>query len=207
MSDIQTHLRKLGRINKGDDVRSVARSDRINAMQELIKSMLRGDNIVTDRNVIKKRSSEGLMALTTSPAPRSFGTRGPFEIILQENGQYQITPGTVNDIIPENIFTLLPYDIGATTYAVLHVFTDNYAPTRITIESRTAPPDPPGHLVNVAPEEFYVIIGIVAYGLVYQVVNYNINATPIVVIQTLTETPEPGRPYYDLNYSWRVASV
>jgi len=38
-------------------------------------------------------------------------------------------------------------------------------------------------------------------------VNYNINATPIVVIQTLTETPEPGRPYYDLNYSWRVASV
>lgn len=104
MSDIRNHLQRLGRINKGDDPRTVASSDRINAMQEIIKSMLRGDHVSTNRNHLRKRTGDGLFQLTSARAPR-FASQDEKSLQLYDASDTDglkvgITFGTVAGLVP-----------------------------------------------------------------------------------------------------------
>jgi hypothetical protein len=214
MSDIQTHLRKLGRINKGDDVRSVARSDRINAMQELIKSLLRGDQFVTNRNTIRKRTSEGLTQLDVNRASSRFPATTPFpwEITIENNSDGQayvaVYPGTINNLLPTNIFLKdLFINITGTYFVVLHVDTDGNKPTLSFLQIRTEPPQGLGWDQNIPPLQFDLLLGLVVDSVPFQLVSDLLLADPIAGAKTLRDPLIPGEPYYDINYSWLISHI
>lgn len=102
MSAINLHLQKLTRVSKGDDVRAVARADRIHAIQEIIKALVRGENITSDRNNLRKRVGPGFVSLNFDPERRTAGSSGkesfPFQIISRtdpDTGALQI--GVIQD--------------------------------------------------------------------------------------------------------------
>jgi hypothetical protein len=71
LSDI---LRELKDVKAGDDVADVASSTRINAIQEAIRCLVRGDNINTGPNVLKKTQA-GFVTLSGQPSGRRGGGR------------------------------------------------------------------------------------------------------------------------------------
>ncbi len=62
--DIAKKLKQLQPVRKGQSVLEVASSDRINAIQDIIMALIRGDNIVDGANVYKK-SGDGYVILSS----------------------------------------------------------------------------------------------------------------------------------------------
>lgn len=95
--DINGALKSLKRLKKGDRVASAASSDRLNAIQDIIRALVRGDNVVTDGKTIRKQTSEGHFVLTGNNTARAFGGTGevefPFEVVQVPKDQNDNSPG------------------------------------------------------------------------------------------------------------------
>jgi hypothetical protein len=62
-SSLNTLLKSLTRVGRSESVYNVANADRINAIQDAIRLLVRGENIIAGSNVLK-RSSDGYVVLT-----------------------------------------------------------------------------------------------------------------------------------------------
>lgn len=108
MSAISNLLSKLDPVKSGDSVFEVASSDRMNAIQELLKMLVRGENIVSGPNVFKK-SQDGFVSLSAHPVVRGGGGGGgstPF--LVYQDVDNSVPPYPILKVYPGKIMGLVP---------------------------------------------------------------------------------------------------
>lgn len=204
-------LKSLTPVGRGDSVYAVASADRINNIQNAIRLLVRGDNIVSGVN-IRKKSSDGYVILSSEPRAAQVGGGGfPFQISVEpvpgSPGSFKgvLSPGTINNIIPSNMFEKIDIGDGSGTHYVgLDVDTDGDTVTAVAWAIDPTPPDPIGSSLIVAPPDFTVLIGVIVDRAVFQIITSLLNATPQLTIMTMADTPVPGQPFYEPNYTWSI---
>jgi hypothetical protein len=91
-------LKSLTRVGRAQPVHEVASADRINAIQDAIRLLIRGENIVAGNNVLKK-SSDGYVVLTGNPAgrviPSAVTIATPFQVLFSS---YQSGEDTIEQV-------------------------------------------------------------------------------------------------------------
>jgi hypothetical protein len=131
----------------------------------------------------------------------------PWEITIENGPVVRVAPGTINNLLPANIFNVFAINEFGTFFVILDVFTDGTNITLAQIDIEEEPPTPTPYTLNVAPGEFEVLLGIVVDQEPFQLVDSILSANPKAGLQTLAVDPEPGRPYYDINWTWEVLGI
>lgn len=201
---------KLGsRVYSGDDVRAVARATRVEGLQNLSRSQSDGNPY--SRSNVGRIIGPGWVVNRRLTAPRRGGRAKrhfPWEISIagsSSSGSYiTLRAGTLNGLLPINMFQQFGISGSGTVYVVLRVFTDGVQPSSASLELESQPPEPPPHFVNVAPAAFPILIGLTVDLKPFNTVDGLLEATPKVVLKTTVSNPSPGTPLYDLHWSWSV---
>ena len=138
-------------------------------------------------------------------------THFPFEISTTTiNGQLhvKVRPGTLNSLLPVNMFDVFPISDTGTFYVTLDIDSDGDSVTRIEIDVDSEYPDSLGEsAVGVAPEYFQIMLGLVVNKKSFNVIKSSIYTVPQETIRTLSDDAQPGKPYYDINYTWLFFSI
>lgn len=212
---IGTKLSKFQNVNSGDDVRSVAKSGRVNSLQDLTKSLVGGEQ-VTQSGSSRRVVGPGYSIVKTKNANFVRGRKGKFPWMISvtnfsidpESPDYRITlrPGTINTIVPSNMFSNFAIPLTGTYYTSLDCTTDGTSVTAAVINVSTTPPAPLDEDMGAAPDFFQLLLGMTVDLKIYQFIDYVLFAFPIRTIYSIKDSPEPGQPYYDLHYSWQLNS-
>lgn len=198
---------KLPNVGSGDNVKAVARSARINALQNLSKEQTQGAPY--SRSGVPRAIGPGFV-VNRKPTSLFKGgiTKFPWQMLIVTDGfgahYVKLRPGTLNNMIPINMFDQFAIDSTNTWYVTLEANTDGYRPTTCALRADTSPPVPFDIQVNVAPAYFQVLIGVIVNLTLFQMIDSLLMATPYDVISSLTDSPQPGRPLWDLNYTWYI---
>lgn len=104
---------KLGLVNPGDNLRSVARTDRITALQDMSRAQHMGEPFSQGANLQRVIGPGWVIHRQRRSRGRGGGvTNFPWKIIMSGNidtgPSVKILPGTINNIIPSNMFELFP---------------------------------------------------------------------------------------------------
>jgi len=139
---------------------------------------------------------------------KATGTKFPWKIRLftDESGNpyIKLLVGTLNNMIPTNMFDQFFITSTQTWYVILHAETDGYRPTTCTIRVDTVAPPPFDIDLNLAPATFELLLGVIVNLTRFQLIDALLQAYPSFAIASLVESPAPGRPYYDDNYTWGI---
>jgi len=104
--------------------------------------------------------------------------RKPFDIVSRVNESEQIEiilwPGTINGIMPSNIFTWTTVDATSTWYAKALVTTDGSAVTGATIKIDNTAATAQTATLNSLPTVVQVLIGVYGLGTAYNIKNGNV---------------------------------
>lgn len=118
MAGIGDLVKALTPVKAGDSVLTVASASRINAIQDIIKGLLRGDNLVAGVNM-RKNAQSGIVVFTGTPAGTNRGGGGdksPFHVSTAGDTSYpsypvlKLYPGRVSSIVPTIDGTKLDHD-------------------------------------------------------------------------------------------------
>jgi hypothetical protein len=210
---LNEYLSKLTPVKKGDSIRKVASSERMNAIQASIFALSKGDNVIAGDNLRKKTFTNSVM-LSADSGGRGGGAavdHFPWEISVEEDPppgsgtwSVHIRPGTISGILPSNMFDTFQIFETGTFYVVLDVTTDGDTPTDASLDVVTFQPAPIGSGENLAPVDFSILLGLVVDKVPFQIINYNFQVFPQETTDTLRTSPVPGEPFYDKNYTWVV---
>lgn len=208
--NIVENLKKLEAVRKGQNVLGVASSERINAIQELLQALVRGDNVFTGVN-LRKTLGPGYFILSgeAGGGRRSGPGSFPWEISTTrdpetEQDSVHVGPGTINSFVPTNMFSSFDIAATGTYYVALGCDTDGTVVTNATITVTGTAPDPIDEDIGAAPDFFAVLLGLIVDLNIYQLIDYVLFAFPVRTIYSLSAAPEPGQPYYDLHYTWQI---
>jgi hypothetical protein len=114
-----------------------------------------------------------------------------------------VSPGTLNNIIPTNLFTDFPVAATGMVYFWLDVTTDGKKATSMTIATGATLPTTGNEATeNTAPADFSVPIGIVKDGKVLQIVQTNLSALPKVAMVIPRTPPSMGEEPYTRWWAW-----
>lgn len=155
-SSLNTLLKSLTRVGRAQPVHEVASADRMNAIQDAIRLLIRGENIIAGNNVLLKRS-DGYVILTGNAAGRPGGgktTPLPFAVIDATvvnpdntvNLKVQVVDGKVNDEYPTGMgFGDFILDLVEETFQEVYLYI-TFDSLTLDITSRTidvsdTPPD------------------------------------------------------------------
>lgn len=144
----------------------------------------------------------------------------PWEITVDGNADdgyvAHVQPGTVNSLVPENIFE--EFDVSTGDYYVkLGCDTDGKTVTSIEVIVDNTPPDVMAAEENAAPSSFDDVIGMIRGELseddpdttvfrVFQIRRTNLTATPIIAF-IASQTPEdPGDEPFVRWFKWNLTS-
>lgn len=217
---ITGNLKKLTAVKKGDSVLQVASAERINAIQETLKAMARGENVVAGVN-IRKTLGEGFFILSGQRGGRGGGggeatLHFPWEITVVNvsedpetpDWRVKVKPGTINQIIPSNMFSDWAVAATGTYYVTLDCTSDGDTITDVIIDGNSdIPPDLIGSEENAAPADLSILLGLVVDHVPFQLISDCLDAQTQLTILTLKDTPIAGEPFFDLNYTWKVTAI
>jgi hypothetical protein len=133
----------------------------------------------------------------------------PFDITLTPNGgdfDLNITPGTVNSLLPTDILTTHTYTTGSTVFVKIACTTDGKSVSSAAIEIDGTPPD-----ANVATESegsgtLDICVAVVADGVVTKTQGF-CGSYRVTLEQVFLEdkaSPSIGESLYKRWYQWRV---
>lgn len=136
----------------------------------------------------------------------------PFDITLTDkvgpNVDINIRPGTINQLVPTNIFSLIDYDPTTVVYVKVHATTNGKEVTGATIVANTTPSVFIPATSGGGATEFDVLVAILNSGQIVRVLTCgNINA---VISQTFLEdkpSPTPGTSPFIRWYTWIITVV
>lgn len=207
-------LKALTPVGKGDPVYGVASAERINNIQDAIMCITRGENIVSGVN-LRKNSGDGYVVLSGLP-DRGLGGGGggaierPWQMkVTAITGAMEIrfNPGTINNMLPANMFDVWTVPSTGLWYASLDVTTDGRQITNAVIDVSTNWADPMGVAMGLAPSDFSVQLGIINNGVTYDLFTDLMWATSYQALTTVKSGLTPGQPIWDYWYSWSISAV
>lgn len=211
---IGTKLSKFQQVNAGDDVRSVAQSGRVNSLQDLTKSLVGGDQVTQSGSgrrvvgpgysIIKNKNSNFVAKRGRGHFPWEISVVNVSLDPLVPDYRVKVRPGTMNSLIPSNMFDNFSIATTGTYYVSLECATDGSSVTGAAISVGITAPLPIDEDIGAAPDAFSILLGVVVDLSKYQLVDYVLFAIPVRTLYSLTDTPTPGEPYYDLHYTWQI---
>jgi|GEM_PF-2324676 len=130
----------------------------------------------------------------------------PFDFYLNsDDEELKFHPGTINQVIPSNIFATLALAASGTEYVVLNVNTSSGRITSANITIDSSAPGSPGILQGGPPTSFKVLLGIIVNLVGYKTIGaHSITATPVEAYRSDQATPVFGHSPYDIYYTWVI---
>lgn len=120
--------------------------------------------------------------------------------------EFQVWPGTINGLIPSNLFDggeLRKFTSDDTLQNVLLKCTsDGKELNACTIEAEDSLPEPEPAVKYGVPPTLNIVLGAVFKGAAFQVEFDNLSATPEMVYITEKESPAAGEYPYDVYLNW-----
>ena len=111
-----------------------------------------------------------------------------------------VQPGTVNGIIPSNLFDSFAIDLTSTWYLVVTCSASDGVVTSAVLSASTTPPTPQSASASLPPATFVIPFGIIIAGTAYCLLTANwISATPSA-LYTVTHEDGSISTYYA--WSW-----
>lgn len=135
---------------------------------------------------------------------------GPFDLSFSAGSEAGLLavaaiPGTINSIIPSNIFSLGEINDTGTYYFVISATVSNGQVASATLALDGSAPAGIGSAQGAPPTAFDYLIGVVVDGTWYRSAPAgSLAATPLEVFRVEKETLVPGTLPYDIWYSWSV---
>lgn len=146
--------------------------------------------------------------------PKALGGIGkasthPFKIKFftsEKTDSIKVMPGTVNQIIPSNIFDKIIVDTSDVVYVKLKVATNGKMIVSCAITVNNQPLDlaSPRMQQNIAPSTFEVVLGLIDEGKVYQIIKDNISAIPSVAFKEGRTPLIPGGEPFVRWWQWNL---
>lgn len=132
----------------------------------------------------------------------------PWQLIDLTNNdaghQLRVRPGSINGLVPSNIFDIFPFDDSVTQWITLTVTSNGEAATSCLLSIETVEPGGIGSAAGSAPTEFTDVIGMIDGGTLYQVRAENLTAEVRETIRVDKSSPTPGTLTYVPHYTWRI---
>jgi hypothetical protein len=96
---LNEYLSKLTSVRKGDSIRKVASSERMNAIQESLRILARGDNIQIGENLRKKTFTNSVMLSANRQRSRAGGEdiETPFQVITRTDSDGNVQLGVISN--------------------------------------------------------------------------------------------------------------
>lgn len=133
----------------------------------------------------------------------------PFDITVSPNGSnfdVSLRPGTVNQMIPSNLFTPITVSGVASSFVKLHCTTNGTGVTGVTVTADATPSSPIIPTPSVGSTTFDILIGVILPGgTSIKTLGYcaSIRATlSQVFTQDKSDPPAPGISPYIRWYTW-----
>lgn len=206
-------LKSLTPIKGGDNIYKVITADRINNIQEALHLLTRGDNIISGVNV-RKKSGDGYVSLSSNAGGGTGGGGGGLERPWQMHVtaipgalQVRLNPGTINNMLPSNMFDVWTVPSTGLWYASLDATTNGYQVTNAVVDISENFADPAGIAMGLAPSYFSVQLGVINNGQTFDIFTDLMFATPTKVLTTVKGSLSPGQPIWDFWYTWVITSV
>lgn len=215
-------------VERGQDIRSVANSDRINAIQDILISLWQGDNISVGKGGLVSRAGMGGVNLKFKGGKGSSGAAQncqPFKPLIVDKQDYSTNPdlppdyhvsleyGTVNGMVNpqwngETSITQAQYD--DILYIGMQItFADNLI-SSISYAYDSAPftDDIDPVAINAIPTTLVINLGNIYKGKACMAVESSLVVTPIVKFKAAKSGAIPdGELGYDLYWGFLVRQV
>lgn len=187
----------------------VVTATRINALQDAVIALASGEN-VQFVDGMEKTSGFGYVSLrpvrSESSTVSSSSSSHPWAISVttDDNGKevVKLSPGTINMILPSDIFDSKPVLKGKTNYISLKVLTNGKSVTAVTWQILAAAPTPTSATEAVAPPLFTVPLGVILEGNVLQIESANLSFTPEVVMMVARRPAYSGDERFTRWWNW-----
>jgi len=121
--------------------------------------------------------------------------------------ELSVRQGTIDGILPSNIFSTLTIPDGSTRYITLNVSCTDSAPSSCTLSAETDAPVTSITLANTPPATFKDLIAVIADGTIHQIRDANLTATSQKVFDEPVSSPAPGEYNLVPYYRWVVGEV
>jgi hypothetical protein len=212
---MEQYLSKLTPINVGMPAHEVLTVERLNAIQDAIFALTRGDNIQRSYGIRKRTLSNGVLFMA-DPAGRGGGDAAPCpwtpKIRTDDEGTKFIwfEPGNIANVIPgpDDYFSKtggVEITGTGTEYAVMEVTTSGGVVSSATIVVQTDPADPIPVGAGAPPATFEVLLATIIDGKPYrQPCCGALQATSKKAFEVEKEDPEPMESLFIQYYTWDV---
>ncbi len=168
MGSIASNLAKLTAVTSSMQLLDVVTSERINAIQEILKDLVTGENIRSGEN-IRRTSGPGWFMISANPKGRSVATAAvstePFTVVIGEAVEggvsYTLVPGTLNNLLPANMFDSFIYTPGGFSYVKVCGYSDGAKMTSVAIVADGNAPIIQEPLPFTLPYLVEILVGII----------------------------------------------
>lgn len=128
----------------------------------------------------------------------------PFTIFLSSTS-ITIQPGTINQFLPTNMFTVLSYTLLSTVFIKINVTTDGRVVTGAVIASEATPTAAIGTAANAGPTTFSILLGVISSSTIYQTwIDGNIRESLLLAVTESVAAPAPGGAAFTNYYTWKT---
>lgn len=135
----------------------------------------------------------------------------PYEItIRQVDGEmdFYLIPGTVNNVVPTDMYTLITAQLIGTFFIQVDAITDGKQVTSADMNLTATPVGPPGVTTGAAPSAFSCSLYVIRDGLIMRCFGPgSVNAVPVEVSRVSKAAPAPFELNYDSLYTWALRSA
>lgn len=190
---------------RGTPTREFEFSRRITQLEDLIESLGGG----SAGEVLTKDTNDGF-SFVWGPGGGGGGPSGPypFDVELTGSGSpltASILPGTLNGLIPTNIFSTYPLAVPGTYYLVLAATAATGEIASCSLSMPTSPPVGIPTVMGEPPLSFDYLLGVVIDGVWFRTIgNGSLSAAGQEVFRISKASPAPGTLPYDIYYTWNI---
>lgn len=208
MSSVAKNVKLMGEnIRPGQKLTEALSSQRMNAIMDAIRGLLRGDNI-SGPGLRKRQTSDGVvLTVTAEGGGRSSRLPAPFDITISGT-KATFRAGTVNNVLPTNYLTGVTVPTTGTRYLILTVTTSSGQATSAVFSASSTAPTAIAPAAGIPPSTFTVLIGVLIDGTAVKVWgDGNIQALPVESFRVDKATPVAGALPYTIYYTWELSLI
>ena len=133
----------------------------------------------------------------------------PWKTTRNDDGatkRVSVLPGTINSLVPTNIFSPLTISGTGTEYVVLTMTSTGGTPESASLSIETTYPVPSATSASEPPTVAKDVLVALNDGIIYQIRETNLTATSVEVFQETVTNPSPSERQYIPWYRWEVGA-
>lgn len=190
----------------------LVKGQHLRVIYNILSQLWRGENIGKGPNIRIRQNGLGGYTITgaNQSSNSSAATSCPFDMAVSVNTGTSVmsvsfTPGTVNGVLPSNIFTpaTIGYTSGATVYAIVTCETNGQVITSTTLSISSTAPTAQTPVAWAAPSSFAYMVGVIVDQTAYKTIACgNLTFAPTVAMSVPKSSVTPNVIPFDNYYTW-----